>query len=147
VPARLRRRAGAAAVAAPLLAGLAGCVQQPPPPPAGPQFDGYYIGQSRLTRGGGFICGNPGLPQELTVIGGRFDYPFQDEAGFVIPEPVQVAADGSFRAVIQYARYDTSPWLPWHRYYLTLEGRIVGPTMEVAESDLRCDRISLLQRR
>lgn len=129
-----------------MAAALAGCVQQPPPPQAGPQYDGHYVGQTRLTRGGGYICGNPDLPQQLTVTGGRFEYPFQDEAGFTIPEPVQIAADGSFHTEIQYARYETTPFLPWHRYYLTIDGRVAGNTIEVVETDLRCARFSRLQR-
>ena len=127
---------------------LAGCATGPQVPPAGRQFDGTYIGHSRLTRGGGWVCGVADLPQKITVTNGRFDYPFQvDPPSPPSPLPVQIRADGTFLKKEQYflgmptfsGRDYIEPWV-------TVTGRIVNGTLDAVEDDYRCTRRSSLQK-
>ena len=117
-------------------------------PAAGRAFDGTYVGNTSLVRGGGYPCGLPDLPRELTVTDGRFAYPFQvNPPASVVPMPVQIAANGTFRASMQDGTNDElfgprfiTPWV-------TVTGRVANGTLEATESDLRCTRHSVLQRR
>ena len=131
-----------------LLALVSGCTVAPHVPPAGRAFDGTYVGDTSLVRGGGYTCGLADLPRELTVTDGRFIYPFQvNPPASVAPMPVRIAADGRFNASMQYGTNDDlfgprfiTPWV-------TVTGRIANGTLEATESDLRCTRHSVLHRR
>lgn len=129
------------------LAALAGCATVAPPP-AGPAFDGAYVGQTALLRGGGYVCGVPDEPRSLTVRDGRFVYPFQMEGMKTVPMTVQVAVDGTFNAQMQYFTYDEMPVGPQVlRPWVTVTGRIANGTLEAVEDDHRCARRSVLHRR
>ena len=140
------RRLGRFSAATLVAAGLAGCVAAPPP--AGTQYDGEYVGQTALLRGGGFVCGIPDLPREIRVVDGRFQYPFQvAPPSMTSAITVQIAANGTFRQDTQYYETNSSRRAGYTLPIMTIEGRVAGNTMEIVESDNRCARRSLLQRR
>jgi hypothetical protein len=114
---------------------LGGCVA-PAGPPAGTQFDGSYAGESTLTRGGGFMCGARSSAERLTVRGGRFDYPFAVNA----PRTVQIAADGTFSAQMQYGTEDYWPLSRLRTAWVTVTGRVDGRTLAATIDDYRCTR-------
>ncbi len=124
---------------------LAGCAAVPPP--AGPQFDGTYAGHTALTRGWGYVCGTADLPQTVTVRDGRFDYPFQGYPPYVVAQPVQIAANGTFQLDRYYWVTDYKNRTNATQFRLTIAGGVAGDTLEVTETDLRCTRHSVLQRR
>ena len=119
----------------------------PTGPPAGTQFDGSYVGQDTLLNGVAFQCGDPTLPTRIDVRDGRFAYPFQVSPPRVAPLPVQIAADGTLGGQMQYGTGDDRPRrssfvLDW----VTLQGRIVGPTLDATITTLRCTRRLTVQR-
>lgn len=123
---------------------LTGCAA--PVPLAGPQFDGHYSGQTSLTRGWGELCGVPDLPHELVVRNGSFLYPFQVNPPIVSYIEVPITVDGTFRRDVEYG-YISPGWrTDYFTAWMTVLGRINGNTMEVTETDLRCDRHSMLQK-
>ena len=119
---------------------LAACA--PRPPPVGPEFDGRYVGTDRLINGVAFQCGDVNLPEQIAVIGGRFAYPFQVNPPRTAPLPVQVAVDGSVFGQMQYGLTDDTGFLQSRQRidWVTLTGRITGPTLEATISTLRCTR-------
>jgi hypothetical protein len=109
-------------------------------PPAGIQFDGRYAGQSTLSRGGGYLCGAVTSPETLTVDNGRFDYPFAVNPPRTVPIPVQIAADGTFSAQMQYGTEEYGPrsWL--RTAWVTVIGRIDRGLLAATIDDYRCTR-------
>jgi len=128
-------------------AALAACAPQPPP--AGPQFDGRYVGTDRLVNGVEFQCGALSLPAQIDVTSGRFAYPFQVNPPRTAPLPVQVAVDGSVFGQMQYGLADDTGFLQSRQRtdWVTLNGRITGPTLEATISTLRCTRRLNAERR
>jgi hypothetical protein len=120
-------------------AGLGGCAA-PAGPAAGPQFDGIYAGQNTLIRGGGFLCGAASYPERLTVRGGRFDYSFAVNPPRTVPIPVQIAADGTFSAQMQYGTEEYGPRSWFRTAWVTVIGRIDGGTLAATIDDYRCTR-------
>ena len=130
---------------------LAGCgagVGVPPLTPASPQYDGSYAGESQLTRGfGGYVCGQPDHPQQISISGGRFDYPFQYQPSIVFQVPVQVAADGTISGRLQYfSDYPYSKWADGHLEWVFVSGRIAGPTLDATMISPRCTERIVAQR-
>ena len=109
-------------------------------PPAGIQFDGSYAGQSTLSRGGGYLCGAATSPETLTVDNGQFDYPFAVNPPRTVPIPVQIAADGTFSAQMQYGTEEYGPrsWL--RTAWVTVIGRIDRGLLAATIDDYRCTR-------
>jgi hypothetical protein len=133
----------------PSLAVMAGCAAPSgtPSAPAGTRFDGVYEGRSELLRGVAFQCGQPDLPDRSIVRDGRFDFPFQVDPPRTTPIPVQIAADGSFEGSIQYGTVDYSRFSNYRNEWATVTGRITGDVLDATETDYRCARRSVLQRR
>jgi hypothetical protein len=127
---------------------LAGSCSTPPgaPPPAaalpaaGSQFDGVYAGQNDAVSGWGFLCGAPAYPQTIAVSGGRFDYPFQVNPPRTTPVAVQIEADGTFAAQMQYGTEETGPRSRYITAWVTVTGRIAADELDATVSDLRCVR-------
>jgi hypothetical protein len=120
-----------------LLAGAAGCA---PPAPPSPAFDGIYVGQDSIVRGGGFLCGLPTRDLSITIRNGQFDYPFQVAPPRTAPLPVQVAADGMVAGQIQYGTTEYTAWRGYITVLAIFSGRITGDTLEATISDYRCTR-------
>ena len=114
-------------------------------PPAGTQFDGSYAGQSTLSRGAGFLCGAPIYSERLTVRGGRFDYPFAVNPPRTVPLPVQIAADGTFAAQMQYGTEDYGPRSRPLTAWVTVTGRVDGRMLAATIDDYRCTRRLMVQ--
>jgi hypothetical protein len=132
----------------PPLALVAGCATPAgAPPPAGTRFDGVYRGATELIPGVGFQCGQSDLPDRIIVRDGRFDFPFQVDPPRTTPIPVQIAADGSFAGRIQYGVVDYSRFSDYRTAWATVTGRIHGNELDATETDYRCARRSVLQRR
>ncbi len=123
-----------------VIGGLLGGCAASAGPAAGTQFDGSYAGQSDLVRGGGFLCGAMNAPERLTVSGGRFDYPFAVNPPRTVPIPVQIAADGTFAAQMQYGTEDYGPRARFRRAWVTVVGRIDGGMLAATIDDYRCTR-------
>jgi len=123
---------------------LSGCAA-PAGPPAGPQFDGSYAGQNTLIRGWGYMCGAPSYSERLTVRGGRFDYQFAVNPPRTAPIPVQIAADGTFAAQMQYGTEDYWPWSRLRTAWVTVTGRVDGGTLAATIDDYRCTRRLMAQ--
>ena len=66
------------------------------------------------------------LPRGSTVRGGRFDYPFAVNPPRTAPIPVQIAADGTFAAQMQYGTEDYRPRSRLRTAWVTVTGRIDG---------------------
>lgn len=133
----------------PSLAIVTGCATPvgAPPIPAGTRFDGVYQGRTELLRGVGFQCGQPDLPDRIIVRDGHFDFPFQVDPPRTTPIPVQIAADGSLEGSIQYGTVDYSRFSNYRNAWATVTGRISGNVLEATQTDYRCARRSVLQRR
>jgi hypothetical protein len=116
----------------------------PPPTPAlpaaGSQFDGVYAGQNDAVSGWGFLCGAPAYPQTIAVSGGRFDYPFQVNPPRTTPVAVEIAADGTFAAQMQYGTEDPGPRTRYITAWVTVTGRIAAGELDATVTDLRCVR-------
>lgn len=128
---------------------LAACAT-PLGPPAGPEFDGVYLGSSRLVGGGGPLCGNPDLQLALTVHDGQFDYPFLVNAPRTAPLHVQVATDGRFRGDMQFGVVEPrgrDATTEYRTEWATVAGRIAGSGMEGTIENLECTRRMSMQRR
>ena len=126
-----------------LLAGAAGCA---PPAPPSPAFDGMYIGQDSLVRGGGFLCGLPTRDLSITIRNGEFDYPFQVAPPRTAPMPVRVVADGTVDGQLEYGTTQPAARREYVTAQAILSGRITGDTLEATISDLRCTRRLLARR-
>jgi hypothetical protein len=61
--------------------------------------------------------------------------------------PVQVAADGTFQGGTDYGMYEPMFRRDYRVGHMTVDGRITGGTLEMVESDYRCARRSVLNRR
>jgi hypothetical protein len=109
-------------------------------PVAGTQFDGVYAGQNAAVSGWGFWCGAPAYPETIAVSGGRFDYPFLVNPPRTAPVPVQVAADGTFAAQMQYGTEDPGPRALYVNAWVTVTGRISATELDATVTDLRCVR-------
>jgi hypothetical protein len=129
-----------------LLGGCAVGPGAPPAPAAGTEFDGQYLGQSTLTRGGGYLCGTPSSPASLVVRGGRFDYPFEVSPPRTASVPVQIAADGTFAGQMLYAAEDYWPVSKVRNAWVTVSGRITDGTLDATIVDYRCARQLTAQR-
>ena len=120
-----------------LLAGAAGCA---PPAPPSPAFDGMYVGQDSLVRGGGFLCGLSTRDLSMAIRNGQFDYPFQVMPPRTAPMLVRVAADGTVAGQLEYGTSESAFRREYITAQATLSGRITGDTIEATISDLRCTR-------
>jgi hypothetical protein len=118
----------------------------PAAPAAGAQFDGIYAGRNDAVSGWGFLCGPSAYPQTIAVSGGRFDYPFPVNPPRTTPVPVQIAADGTFAAAMQYGTEDLGPRTLYINAWVTVSGRITGAELDATVSDLRCVRHLTAQR-
>ena len=123
-----------------VIGGVLGGCAAPAGPPAGTQFDGSYAGQNTLIRGGGYMCGAPSSSERLTVRGGRFDYPFAVNPPRTVPIPVQIAADGTFAAQMEYGTEDYGPRSRFRTAWVTVTGRIDGGVLAATIDDYRCTR-------
>jgi hypothetical protein len=112
----------------------------PAVPAAGSQFDGIYGGQNNAISGWGFLCGAPAYAETIVVSGGRFDYPFLVNPPRTAPVPVQVAADGTFAAQMQYGTEDPGPRALYVNAWVTVIGRISATELDATVTDLRCVR-------
>jgi hypothetical protein len=124
-----------------------GCAALPGGPPRAPalpaassQFDGIYAGQNDAVSGWGFWCGAPAYPETIAVSGGRFDYPFPVNPPRTTPVPVQIAADGTFAAQMQYGTEDPGPRGRYIYAWVTVTGRISATELDATVTDLRCVR-------
>ena len=127
----------------------AGCTAPPAATPiqaAGSQFDGIYVGQNYAVSGWGFQCGAPAYPQTIAVSGGRFDYPFLVNPPRTTPVPVQIAADGTFRAQMLYGTEETGLRSLYMNAWVTVTGRIMQGQLDATVTDLRCVRRLTAQR-
>ena len=79
-------------------------------------------------------------PERLTVRGGRFDYPFAVNPPRTVPIPVQIAADGTFAAQMQYGTEDYGPRSRLRTAWVTVIGRIDGGMLAATIDDYRCTR-------
>jgi hypothetical protein len=137
---------GRAALAGCAFALAGGCTMQPgtPPaaalPPAGSQYDGIYLGQNDAVSGQGFLCGAPAYPETIAVSGGRFNYAFPVNPPRATPVPVQIAADGTFAAQMQYGTEDFGPRSRYITAWVTVTGRIAAGELDAMVTDLRCVR-------
>jgi hypothetical protein len=120
-----------------LLAGAASCA---PPAPPSPAFDGMYVGQDSLVRGGGFLCGLPTRELSITIRNGQFDYPFQVAPPRTAPLPAQIAADGTVTGQLEYGTTEYTSWRGYLTAVAILSGRVTGDILEATISDLRCTR-------
>jgi hypothetical protein len=130
-----------------LLAGCAlglgsGCAAGPTaaPPLTTTQFDGDYAGDNTLIRGSGVPCGALAYPQAVAVSAGQFSYPFATNAPVTAMVPVQVAADGTFNAQLQYGAPDFTPRGLMRIEWLTITGQITGAALHATVTDYRCTR-------
>jgi hypothetical protein len=123
-----------------VIGGVLGGCAAPAGPPAGTQFDGAYAGQNTLIRGGGYLCGAPSYSERLTVRGGRFDYPFAVNPPRTVPLPVQIAADGTVAAQMQYGTEDYGPRSRPRTAWVTVTGRVDGGMLAATIDDYRCTR-------
>jgi len=129
------------------LGGCAPFAGAPTVPAAGTQFDGSYVGQDTLLSGVAFQCGETTLPVRIEVRNGRFAYPFQVSPPRVAPLPVQIAADGTLGGQMQYGTGEDRPRLSsFVADWVTLRGRILGPTLDATITTLRCVRRLTAQR-
>jgi hypothetical protein len=129
------------------LGGCAPITAPPTAPAARTQFDGAYVGQDTLLNGVAFQCGDSVLPLRVEVRGGQFAYPFQVSPPRVAPLPVQVAADGTLGGQMQYGTGDDRPRLSsFVTDWATLQGRVVGPTLDATINTQRCARRLTAQR-
>jgi hypothetical protein len=124
-----------------------GCATLPGVPPAvpavaaaGSQFDGIYAGQNDAVSGWGFLCGAPAYPETIVVSDGRFDYPFPVNPPRIAPVPVQIAADGTFAAQMQYGTEEPGPRSRYITAWVTVSGRIAAGELDATVTDLRCVR-------
>jgi hypothetical protein len=127
----------------------AGCTAPPAAPPiqaAGSQFDGIYAGQNDAVSGWGFQCGASTYPQTIAVSGGQFDYPFLVNPPRTTPVPVQIAADGTFRAQMMYGTEEFGPLTRYMNAWVTVTGRIMQGQLDATVTDLRCVRRLTAQR-
>ncbi|MFZ0016594.1 MAG: hypothetical protein WAL10_04600 [Acetobacteraceae bacterium] len=130
-----------------LVGGCAPIMGPPTVPAAGTQFDGSYTGQDTLLAGVAFQCGDPTLPVRIEVRDGQFAYPFQVSPPRVAPLPVRIAADGTLGGQMQYGSGEDRPVRSsFVADWVTLRGRIVGPTLDATITTLRCTRRVTLQR-
>jgi hypothetical protein len=131
------------------LGSAGGCTTAPGavPPLATTQFDGDYAGDNTLTRGSGYPCGAPAYPQAMAVSAGRFSYPFVINAPVTAMVPVQLAADGTFNAQLQYGAPDFTPRGLMRIELLTITGQITGTALHATVTDYRCTRQLELARR
>jgi hypothetical protein len=133
--------AGCACVLAAGCATLPGALPpRPALPAAGSQFDGIYAGQNDAISGWGFLCGAPAYPETIAVSGGRFDYPFAVNPPRTTPVPVQIAADGTFAAQMEYGTEEPGPRSRYITAWVTVTGRIWGTELAATVTDLRCVR-------
>jgi hypothetical protein len=127
-----------------LVAGCATLPGVPPPAPAlpaaGSQFDGIYAGQNEAVSGWGFLCGAPAYPQTIAVSGGRFDYPYAISPPRTTPVAVQIAADGTFAAQMQYGTEEAGPRSRYITAWVTVSGRIAAGELDATVTNLRCVR-------
>jgi hypothetical protein len=95
--------------------------------------------QSNLSRGGVIYAGRRLSPERLTVQSGRSDYPFAVNPR-TVPIPVQIAADGTFSAQMQYGTEEYGPrsWL--RTAWVTVIGRIDRGMLAATIDDYRCTR-------
>jgi hypothetical protein len=126
---------------------VAGCTTLPGVPPpvsalpaAGSQFDGIYAGQNDAVSGWGFLCGAPAYPETIDVSGGRFDYPYPVSPPRTTPVVVQIAADGTFAAQMQYGTEEVGPRSRYITAWVTVTGRIAAGQLDATVADLRCVR-------
>lgn len=124
---------------------LCGCTLAPKLPPAGDQFDGTYVGDTRLVRGSGFVCGIADLPKSIVVKNGRFEYPFQVDPPTVAPLEVQVYQNGTFDHWEKYLTPEAPRYNPVEGF-VSVKGTIRNGTLAATESDMRCSRHSVLTR-
>ncbi|HXA20775.1 MAG TPA: hypothetical protein VNW90_00650 [Acetobacteraceae bacterium] len=127
----------------------AGCTTQPAATPiqaASSQFDGIYAGQNNAVSGWGFQCGASTYPETIAVSGGRFDYPFLVNPPRTTPVPVQIAADGTFRAQMMYGTEEFGPLTRYMNAWVTVTGRIMQGELDATVTDLRCVRRLTAQR-
>jgi hypothetical protein len=133
-----------------VIALLAGCATTPAGPPAPPaagnQFDGSYTGNNTQVRGGGEGCGPPAFVQSLIVQGGRFNYPFAPNPPVVTQVPVQVFADGTFLAKIQYGINEPTPLSLYKAYWLSIKGQITNGVLDATIDTQICVRHLQLQK-
>lgn len=131
-----------------IMAPLGACAMAPATAsPAGTAFDGDYAGQTVLTRGGSFMCGNPALPRQLAISQGQFLYPFQVESTSVFPVVVPIRPDGKFRVSFRYMTTDDLARPEMQTLLASISGQVANGTLRVTEDDYRCTRSSVLQRR
>jgi hypothetical protein len=127
-----------------LASGCAALPGAPPPAPAipaaGAQFDAIYVGQNTAVSGSGFYCGASAYPEMIAVRDGRFDYPFLVNPPRTTPVPVQIAADGTFAAQLQYGTEEPGPRSRYITAWVTVVGRIAAGELDATVTDLRCVR-------
>jgi hypothetical protein len=109
-------------------------------PAAGTQFDGIYAGQNAAVSGWGFWCGAPAFPATIAVSDGRFDYAFPVNPPRTTPVAVQIAADGTFAAQMQYGTEEPGPRARYINAWVTVIGRISATELDATVTDLRCVR-------
>ncbi len=130
-----------------VLGGCAPITGAPAGPAAGTHFDGSYIGQDTLVNGVAFQCGEPTLPVRIEVRDGQFAYPFQVSPPRTAPLPVEIAADGTLGGQMQYGTGEDRPrHSSFVADWVTLRGRITGPTLDATITTLRCERRLATQR-
>lgn len=129
-----------------LLGGCAAVAGAPAAPAAGTAFDGSYSGQNVLIRGGGYPCGAPAYPINLTVSGGRFDYPFPVNLQRTAPITMQIAADGTFVGQMQYGVQDYTMISLFQTAWVYVRGRIAGGTLDATITNDRCTHRITAQR-
>jgi hypothetical protein len=117
------------------------------PEVAGRQFDGVYVGRNAAVEGWGFLCGGSTYPETITVSGGRFDYPFQVNPPRTTPIAVQIAADGTFAAQMQYGTEEPGPRSRYITAWVTVSGRVAAGVLDATVADLRCVRRLTARRR
>jgi hypothetical protein len=133
--------AGCAVVLGAGCASLSGRLPPAPAlPAAGSQFDGLYVGQNDAVSGWGFLCGAPAYPETIAVSGGRFDYPYPVSPPRTTPVAVQIAADGTFAAQMQYGTEEIGPRSRYITAWVTVTGRIAAGQLDATVTDLRCVR-------
>jgi hypothetical protein len=76
----------------------------------------------------------------IAVHDGRFDYPFLVNPPRTTPVPVQIAADGTFAAQLQYGTEEPGPRSRYITAWVTVVGRIAAGELDATVTDLRCVR-------